>query len=132
MAAYVATDVVTWTGKEVGFRFPLDRDEVAFYLQKPFFFQEWNEYSVKIPQQYKKCIYTIKFKKIFSRWYHVTLSVLSPTEKLDVYKERTASCWLPQNTLSLAIVTHNWSETFLQEEFYLKIWDNVKIFPVEH
>lgn len=120
-AVFLADDVVTWKGREVGFRFPLnkDRDTFSCYLQYSIMRQPYiPDTFITVPVLHRVIEYSIEFEKLYWNLYRVKFTV----EALDFPAiSHTAHGWFPKNTFSLALVSHNWN-TLEAQHLFLKVY----------
>ena len=72
-AAFLGDDWATWTGQEVGFRFPMNhgRDICTVYAQNPIWPLPWCEYPVKVENLSDYHVYTIEIKT----WWRFRLAI---------------------------------------------------------
>lgn len=105
-AVFLADNVVKWTGREIGFRFPLNfgSNEFTCYLQYPIPFKSDNQtnYKMYLPTLNERIKYSIEFRKVFLNLYRVIFTIKYKREYTQI-----TFAWLPKKTFSLVLVSHN-------------------------
>jgi hypothetical protein len=97
-AVFLADDVETWKGREVGFRFPFNKDSntCTFYLQYPIVSQPYiQDKFVTVPELKKEMEDLIEFEKVYWNIYRVKFNVdASGSTPIS----QTAYGWFPKTT----------------------------------
>lgn len=121
-ASFISNNIVTWKGREAGFRFPLNLQPTAFscFVQHPILWESIITEKEDLSPIEGRIKYEVEFNKLFLDLYSINFSI----SKLGWFSiQHTIWAWLSNNPYQLVFVSHNWSETLEAQHLYLKIHD---------